>query len=289
MLGSRIAFHLLDQDGVGVRLLVRDGWQSDPARQARIEPLLARGGSVVIGDVLQPQSLDAATAGVDVVVSALQGGEDVIVGGQVALAEAAVRSGVRRFIPSDFAIDLFRAPAGAPQFEARKSADVAIDALDLQVLHVLSGGFMDQMVNPAYPGLIDVPQGIVQFWGTGEEVFDLTTVEDTAAFTARLATDDSAAAGVHAISGSRVSFSLIADEVGQAANVSLQPASWGSVDQLEQVIAAKGGAGSWQAAMEWYFVGMLPTPPLSDLENDRYSDAKPTSLRDYLTAAYRAG
>lgn len=288
MLGSRIASHLLDQDGVGVRLLVRDGWQSDPAKQARIEPLLAQGGTVITGDVLQPQSLDAATAGADVVVSALQRGEDVIVGGQVALAEAAVRSGAQRFIPSDFAIDLFRAPAGAPQFEARKRADVAIGALDLQVLHVLSGGFMDQMVNPAYPGLIDVPQGIVQFWGTGEEVFDLTTVEDTAAFTARLATDDSATSGVHAISGSQVSFRLIADEVGKAAGVSLQP-TWGSIDQLAQVIAAKGGAGSWEAAMEWYFVGMLTTPPLTEIENDRYPDAKPTGLRDYLAAAYRVG
>lgn len=56
----------------------------------------ARGAVVVIGDVTGPSFLDAATSGVDVVVSALQGGPEVIVDGQVALAERAARTGVRR-------------------------------------------------------------------------------------------------------------------------------------------------------------------------------------------------
>jgi len=47
-------------------------------------------------------------------------------------------------MPSDFAIDLFRAPPGAPQFEARKSADRAIDAMDLDVMHV-AGADPDQI------------------------------------------------------------------------------------------------------------------------------------------------
>lgn len=141
MLGSRIASHLLDHDDATVRLLVRPGRDSEPVKAARVGPLLDRGAEVILGDVLQPETLDAAVDGVDVVVSALQGGDDVIVDGQVGLAEAAVRNGVRRFLPSDFAIDVFHAPAGPPQFTARPRADAAIESLDLRVVHILSGGF----------------------------------------------------------------------------------------------------------------------------------------------------
>jgi hypothetical protein len=68
------------------------------------------------------------------------------------VAEAAVRNGVRRFFPSDFAIDLFAAPDGAPQFDLRKQADALIDALPLQVVHVLNGAFMDMMFDPETAG-----------------------------------------------------------------------------------------------------------------------------------------
>lgn len=288
MLGHRIAAHLLDQDGVAVRLMVRDGWQAEPSKSAGVGRLVARGATVATADLLSPETLDAATSGVDVVVSALQGGEDVIVAGQVALARAGVRAGVRRFIPSDFAIDLFRAPAGAPQFEARKRADAAIEALGLEVLNVLSGGFMDLMVNPTRPGLVDVSQKVVHFWGTGDEVFDLTTVEDTAAFTARLATDDSAAAGVHTISGGQVSFNQVADEVSRVTGVRIRATSWGSIDELKRVITAKGGPGSWDAAMEWYFAGVLTAPLLANVENERYAGLEPLGLRGYLEEAHRA-
>ena len=127
MLGSRIGQFLVGQPGVTVKLLTRTGSDSDADKRERIEPLLHRGAAIAIGDVSEQASLDDATRGVDVVISAMQGQRDIIVDGQIALATAAVRSGVRRFIPSDFAIDLFKAPAGAPQFEARTDADHEID------------------------------------------------------------------------------------------------------------------------------------------------------------------
>jgi len=228
--------------------------------------------------------LDAVTQDVDVVVSALQGGDDVIVHGQIALAEAAVRHGVRRFMPSDFAIDLLRAPPGAPQFEARKAADRVIDAMDLDVMHVLNGGFMDQMLNPAYPQLVDVEQGTVRYWGTGDEVFDLTTVDDTAAFAARLATDASAQPGIHTISGARVTFNGIARELEAVLGVTMRPTVWGDVDQLRAAIVAKGG--SWDAAMEWYFLALLTTPPLEATADARDEGVHPIGLRPYLEGAY---
>ena len=172
-LGGLIAGHLLDQDGVVVRLLVRESAQADPDKARKLDGLVARGASIVTGDVGDPESLDRATRGVDVVVSALQGGADVIVDGQIALAEAAVRNGVRRFFPSDFALDLFAASDGAPQFDLRKAADAAIDALPLEVVHVLNGAFMDMMLDPNRAGIVNLQTNKARLWGTGDEPFNL--------------------------------------------------------------------------------------------------------------------
>src|SRR6478735_3439366 len=81
---------------------------------------------------------------------------DVIIDGQIALAEAAVRSRVRRFVTSDFAIDLYDAPTGAPQCDIRREADARIDSLPLEVVHVLNGGFMDLMLDPRAAHIIDL-------------------------------------------------------------------------------------------------------------------------------------
>ena len=55
-------------------------------------------------DLADAPSLDRATDGVDVIISAVQGGPDFIVKGQVALAEAGKRNGVPRILPSDFGL-----------------------------------------------------------------------------------------------------------------------------------------------------------------------------------------
>jgi uncharacterized protein YbjT (DUF2867 family) len=120
MLGNRIADRLLDQPDVVVRLLLRPSSGDDDAKSRASGALVERGAVAVVGDVGDAASLEPATTGADVVVCALQGGPEVIVDGQVALAASAARNGVRRFVPSDFAIDLFKAPPGAPQFDMRR-------------------------------------------------------------------------------------------------------------------------------------------------------------------------
>ena len=285
MLGNRIATHLLDQSDVSVRLLLRDTVPSDRAKAETLDSLVGRGAAVALGDVTDPSTLDAATAGVDVIVSALQGGPDIIVDGQLALAHAAVRNGVRRFLPSDFAIDLFSAPEGAPQFDMRRRADQEIDALPLQVVHVLNGAFMDLMLDPATPGLIDLTQGTVMLWGTGDEPFDLTTVDDTARFTAKVAADPADVSGVRYLSGARASFNEIIAETERLTGTPLTRNVLGSAEDLRQLTAA--AEDPWSVVPQWYLLSMLTTPPFPATDNDRYPDARPTTLRDYLTRAHQ--
>ena len=71
MFGSHIARHLLDQPAARLRLLLRD--RDSTVRKEALKPLLDRGAVFVEGDLTDRASLDRATDGVDVIVSAVQG------------------------------------------------------------------------------------------------------------------------------------------------------------------------------------------------------------------------
>ena len=278
-LGRRIVHHLLDADGIDVRLLVRDGHPADSAKQALLQDFAGRGAHIAVGTVTDPDSLDAAVAGVDVVISALQGGREVIVGGQVALAQAAKRAGARRFLPSDFALDIWAAPAEAPTLALRRDADDRIDQLGLEVLHVLNGGFLDMMINRG-PAMVDLDQPQAVYWGGGDDEFDMTTVEDTAKFTARLAADLEAPAGTYRISGGRASFNNLADAIGQRTGSPVPTRSLGSLEQLRDNLQAAGDP--WSQVMQWYTLALLTTPPFANTANDRYPGVQPETIEQYL-------
>ncbi len=284
MLGSSIASHLLDQPDVTVRLLVRSTTQSTADKQALFGRLVDRGAEVVVGDVTEPASLDAAMRHVDVVVSALQGGADIIVDGQIALAEAAVGNGAHRFIPSDFAIDLFAAEAGAPQFDIRKQADEEIGAMPIEVAHVLNGGFMDMMLDPGSSAVVDLDTNTARLFGSGEERFNLTTVSDTARFTAMLAIDDADVAGIHYVSGAETSFSEIINKIEAAAGVTIERQTMGGVTDLRNMVA--GADDPWSVVMPWYLLCMLTVPAFATLDNDRYPTIVWTGLDAVVEGAY---
>ena len=279
MFGSTIARHLLDADTT-VRLLIRES--SDADKAALIDDLVERGATVATGDVTDPASLDAATQGIDVVISALQGQDDIIIDGQVALAEAAVRNGVTRFFPSDYAIDLFAAPDGAPQFDVRKQADNQIDAMDMQVVHVLNGGFMDMMLDPNSPAIVDPATNTANVFGTGDEEFDLTTVDDTARFIALLATDPDDVSGIRKVSGARTSFNQIISAIETTTGDAITTRYVGDADNLRTITAAADDP--WSVMMQWYLLSMITVPAFADTDNDRYDGFAPTTLEEYLAA-----
>ena len=165
MLGSHIAHSLLDQPDARLRLLVRSG---NGAKRATLDPLLTRGAEIIEGDLTDRSSLDRATQGVDVIVSTVQGGPDIIIDGQVALAETGRRNGVRRILPSDYALDLFKAiPGEHPMFDLRRTAGEAIAATGIEHVHVLQGAFL--AVFAPGTGTLDYEAGTVTSWGDGTQ------------------------------------------------------------------------------------------------------------------------
>ena len=109
-LGSHVAHHLLQEPDMRLRLLVRPGTLSDPTRARAVGRLFDQRAEVIEVDLADSSSLDRATRGVEVTVSCVQSGPATILDGQIALVDTARRNGVRRILPSDFALDFFDGP-----------------------------------------------------------------------------------------------------------------------------------------------------------------------------------
>lgn len=286
MLGARIAHHLLETEGVALRLFVRPATLADPGKRSGLDPLVGRGAEIVEGDVTDAASLGRATEGVDVVVSALQGGREIIVDGQIALARAAVGSGVRRFLPSDFALDLFKATPGELfPFDLRCEADEEIASLGMEHVHVLSGAFLDGLATGGGIVEFDEEAGVASFWGTGEERFEATTVDDTARYAARVAVDPSVPSGKFAVAGQKLSFGDIVSAVERGTGRRYERRSRGTTEDLRAWVASQREAGETTAAMYGTLQLHILTGQtgLDDLQNDRYPGIEPMTLAELST------
>lgn len=291
MLGARIAHHLLETEDVGLKLLVRPMALRDPSKRSVLDPLAERGAELVDGDVGDRASLDRATRGIDVVISALQGGREVIVDGQVALARAASANGVRRMLPSDYALDLFKTPPGEhPPFDERRKADEAIAALGIEHVHVLTGAFLDLVAMPGAIVQFDDDAGVATLWGSGEERFEATSVEDTARYVARVALDPAVPSGKFAVAAQRVSLGDVVSLVERTHGRQYVRRSLGTAEELRTHIAAQRKAGDEMGAtMNTYLLYMLTgQASLDHLQNERYSDIRPTTLEQQPAAGVRA-
>ncbi|KPC52311.1 NmrA-like family protein [Amantichitinum ursilacus] len=280
MLGGRIAHHLLAQPDAKVRLLVRGGGSSK--KQAALAPLLNAGAELIEGDLGDTVALDRATQGIDMIVSAVQGGPDVIIDGQLALAEAGKRNGVRRILPSDFGLDLFKATQGEhAAFNWRARADDVIAQLGMEHIHILQGGFMD-LFGPGSP-LLDYDKGVVQFWGDGTQPVEITSVEDTARMTARVALDRTVPSGKFAFAGDYVSFLEAAELAAAKTGRSFERRWLGSEADLRAAMAKAANTDPMQAIMLAYQLYMLNgQTALTHLQNNRYPDIQLTKFPDFL-------
>lgn len=284
MLGSRIAHHLTQQPGVNLRLLIREEASADPVKTEVLGPLQAQGASIVSGDVTDTDSLARATEGVDVVISALQGGKEVIVDGQLALARAAREQGAWRIVPSDFALNLFAATPGEhPAFDARREADEAIAELGIEHLHVLNGAFLDGMVDMGF----DHSARTVSYWGTGNEVFEATTIEDTARFTARAALDQDLISGTFPIIGDRVSANAITDTVERLTGERYTRHSNGDLAELRTMLedARSRGDLNAQTGMAYMLYMANGQTAVTDPQNFRYPDITADRFEDVARRA----
>lgn len=288
MLGSKITRALLNKDSVDLRLMAPRGEITDRNKRDLLEECTRRGVQIVEADLTNKASLDRATKNVDVVISAVQGGSEVIIDGQMALAEAAVRNGTRRFIPSDFAVDLFKLNYDEHVFlSLRRRADEAIATLGIGQVNVLNGAFIEVLLGP-YMNIFDFKAGRISFWGDGETKIDMTTTGDTACYVAEAALDQTLPSGKFSIAGDQLTMNDMIQACEKVFGKTFERRSLGSVADLERWIAqAKTHAASVNeyAPAQYHYAMVSGKAQLTNLVNDRYPHIRPTTFRGYLEKA----
>ena len=236
MMGRKIAA-ALQARGAAPRLMARGGAAHPKA--AALASLVAQGAVIVDADVSDPESLGRAVDGVDVIVSALQGGPEVIVDGQRALAEAGLKVGVERIFPSDFSVDFRRIADEEHVFLGwRRQGDAAIAVVGLPQTNTFNGAFTDMLLEP-FLGLIDWDKDQVAFWGDADQPYDFTTTNDTAAYVAAAALDPNVPVGGFEIVGEAAGPRQLAAIAGRVTGRPFALHPLGSLDDLDAEIARR--------------------------------------------------
>ena len=286
MMGRKVAAALVAQ-GAKPRLMVRGG--AGHPKAASLSPLVEQGAEIVDAEIGDPESLVRAVNGVTVIVSTLQGGPEVIVDGQRALAEAGLKAGVERIFPSDFSVD-FRQIADEEHLFLgwRRQGDRAIAAIGLAQTNVFNGAFTDMLLEP-FLGLIDWETNQVAFWGDADQPYDFTTTDDTAAFVAAAALDPDAPIGGFEIVGETASPRQIAEIAGHIAGrpFALQPL--GSLDDLDAEIGRRQQQAPtdpmvW-AGLQYHRVMANGRGKIHQPMNARYKQVRPEGIGDFLRRA----
>ncbi len=183
-LGGQIAKALIAR-GAHVRAIVRPS--SDPTKVAALQQL---GVEVIQLEMSNAAALQKACEGIDCVVSALSGLREVIIDAQKLLLDAAVAAKVPRFIPSDFSLDFTKTQPGRNRnLDLRREFHTYLDKQPIQATTIFNGAFAD-MLTGEMP-LILFKRKRILYWGSADQQMDMTTIADTAAYTAAAALDPS--------------------------------------------------------------------------------------------------
>lgn len=286
LLGSRLAPAFLDK-GATVRALVRPGAAGE--KKQALDALRAKGVELVEGDITDPAGrLATAIGGAQTVVSAIQGGPDLIVDGQANLLAAAEQAGAARFVPSDFAIDITRLGDGDNfMIDWRRQAAEGFAETALGVLSVLNGAFVEVMVG--FMDLIDWERGTLSHWGDPDQPLDLTTVRDTAAYTAAAVLDPALAkGGTVRFAGEVVSIRQFHAAVERGTGRKLELRTLGTADDLRSEIERRAKATQNPfdyVALQYQWCMVTGKGKFDKLDNERYPQIKPTSVEEFVRGA----
>ncbi|MGY9047686.1 hypothetical protein P775_21065 [Puniceibacterium antarcticum] len=280
-LGERIGRALL-RKGADVHAIIRPG-----AAQAKRQHLEALGLTLVESAYDVP-SLTTACGGAVCVISALNGLDDVIVGQQSALLDAAVAAGVPRFIPSDFSLDYTRTRPGENRnMDLRRKFRVRLDAAPIRATSVLNGAFSTVLTDDA-PILLPKVWRVLH-WGEASQPLDFTTKDDVADYAADAALDPDAPRDLRIAGGSASATELaqIATALSGQRYRTIRAGSMGGlglVIRLTQRLAPSDGDvfPAWQG-MQYLRDMMSGRGQLMTHDNARYGKADWTDIRTMMT------
>lgn len=276
-LGARIATALTARGAI-VRALVRSG-----LRPEKLRSISATGAAIVEADPADLVAMTNACAGATCVVSALNGVRSVMIDRQSLLLEAAVRAAVPRFIPSDYSADFTRTrPGDNRNFDLRREFMAIADKAPIRTTSVLNGAFMD-MLSREMP-IIRRRVHRVLYWHDADQPLDFTTKENTAAYVAAVALDETTPR-ILRIAGDTVSARDIAHAMTTTSGERYRIQWAGSLGMLgamillAKLVAPRPDAAfpPWQG-MQYMRDQFSGRAKFQELDNERYSDLRWTSV-----------
>jgi hypothetical protein len=224
----------------------------------------------------------------------VNGLEEVVIGLQTRMLEAAVAAGVRRFVPSDFALDFTRtAPGRNRNLDLRRRFKQRIDHAPIRATSVLNGGFMDLLTGQA-PMILPRWRRVLH-WGSADQRYDFTTKDDVARYTARVALDPSPPR-ILRIAGDQVSPRDLARIMTDISGTRFRTLRAGGTGQLGLFIRLAQAFDRDPQAVFPPWQGMQYLRDMAEgrgkldpLDNDRYGPLPWTRVRDLLSAPQGTG
>ncbi len=281
-LGNRIISYLL-KSNVSVKALVRNG-----SNAGTIAALREKGVLIAEVDFNNHDQMVSACAGGNCLVSALNGLEDVIVGVQTQLLQAAISAGIPRFIPSDYCIDYTKLSYGSNRnLDLRRQFHERINQSAIAATSILNGMFTDLLTGQAPVVLFGLKR--VVYWGNSDQLLDFTTIENTAAYTA-LAALDLGTPRYLRIAGDVLNVKGLVKAASEATQKEFRPLRAGGLGGLQTMIKItrallpkkKEVFPPWQG-MQYLHNMFTGLPKLNPLDNNRYPGIHWTSVREMLS------
>ena len=282
-LGNLVAHALLDQGNAAVSGLVRPGAMA-PEKSSKIDDLRLQGMTTATGDLSDRASLANACEGIEVVVSAVQGGAEVIVEGQRNLLAAAEAAGVKRMIPSVFSVDLPELDfQDNVNLDFRKTFDESFASSRVAPTSVYCGGFLDVILSPRFP-LVDWEKGVLSYWGDGNQPLDYTAVSDVARYTAAAVTDSGLTGKPLRVAGNSLTIREMHRTLEKASGRSLETRSLGTVEELRLLIEEKKRTATnpWEwISLQYTWCMVSGKGKLRNLDNARFPQIRPVSVESF--------
>ncbi|KAK4499353.1 hypothetical protein PRZ48_009866 [Zasmidium cellare] len=237
-----------------------------------------------------PSALRKALANVDVCICCYLGDNDLMVQGQKTLIDACIAEKVPRYIGSDYSLDFRGLKKGD-----HPGKDFAIEYTEyleekekegkVKGVHILNGGFTEMVFAPFLGWFSAEGNGKFTYFGTGDEKLDMTTMADTAAFTAEVAVDPEANGYLNVV-GDRKSVKELAKVYEEVYGVNPTVERQGSFEDLHKIMREAfkkdpGNVFAWMGVHYQYYMG-IGTVNLGKDENYRLGDRKPAGVKEFL-------
>ncbi|KAF2163962.1 hypothetical protein M409DRAFT_57066 [Zasmidium cellare ATCC 36951] len=241
-------------------------------------------------DPSNPSALRKALANVDVCICCYLGDNELMVQGQKTLIDACIAEKVPRYIGSDYSFDFRGLKKGdhpAKDFALEYNAYLEENEKEGKIkgVHILNGGFTEVIFSPFLGWFNGEGNGKFTYFGTGDEKLDMTTMKDTAAFTAEVAMDENANGYLNVV-GDRKSVKELAKVYEEVYGVTPEVQRRGSFEDLHKIMRETfqkdpSNIFAWMGMHYQYYMGK-GSVTLGKDENERLGDRKPQGVKEFL-------